>query len=41
MIYAPDTIIIKTRSEVKVTRTKFGIPTSKNIEDMHQSRCRL
>ena len=46
--YAPDMIILKTRSEVKVTvtrkcyatlrhpkmhpHTKFGIPTSKNIE---------
>ena len=54
--YAPDTIILKTRSEVKVkatvTRqwyatlshpkmypyTKFGIPTLKNIVDMHQTR---
>ena len=46
-------IILKTRSEVKVTvtqkwpatldypkmhpQTKFGIPTSKNIEVMHQT----
>ena len=54
--YAPDTIILKTRSEVKVkvtlTRkwyvtlrhlrmhlhTKFGILTSKNIGDMHQTQ---
>ena len=52
--YAPDTIILKTRSEVKVTvtrkwyatlchlkmhpHTKFGIPTSKNIGDMHRTR---
>ena len=53
---APDTIILKTRSEVKVrvtvTRkwyvtlpyprinlhTKFGVPTSKNIGDMHQAQ---
>ena len=48
-----DTIILKTRSEVKVTvtqkwfvtlrhlkmhlHTKFGIPISKNIGDMHHS----
>ena len=54
-IYAPDTIILKTRSEVKVTvtqkwhvtpghpkmhlHTKFGIPISKNIGDMHQTQC--
>ena len=56
MRYAPDTIILKTRSEVKVKvtvtrkwyatlrhpkmhpRTKFGIPTSKNIGDMHRTR---
>ena len=53
--YAPDTIILKTRSEVKVTvtkkkhvtprhpkmhlLTKFGIPISKNIGDMHQTQC--
>ena len=55
-ICAPDTIILKTMSEVKVkvtvTRkwfvtlrhprmhlhTKFGIPTSKNIGDMHQTQ---
>ena len=53
--YAPDTIILKTRSEVKVTvtqnwhvtpphpkmhlHTKFGIPISKNIGDMHQTQC--
>ena len=55
--YAMDTIILKTRSEVKfkvtVTQlwyailghpkmyphTKFGIPTSKNIGDMHQTQC--
>ena len=52
---APDTIILKTRSEVKVTvaqkwyvtprhpkmhlHTKFGIPISKNIGDMHQTQC--
>ena len=52
--YAPDTIILKTRPEVKVTvtrnwyatlshpkmhpHTKFGIPTSKNIGDMHWTR---
>ena len=54
--FAPDTIILKTRSEVKVkvtvTRkwyvilchprmhlhTKFGIPTSKNMGDMHQTQ---
>ena len=52
---APDTIILKTRSEVKVTVTqkwhviprhpkmhlhnKFGIPTSKNIGDKHQTQC--
>ena len=52
--YAPDTIILKTRSEIKVTVTlklyatlphpkmhphiKFGIPTSKNIGDMHRTR---
>ena len=53
---ATDTIILKTRSEVKVTvtisrkwyvtlchhrmhlHTKFGIPTSKNIGDMHQTQ---
>ena len=51
--YAPDTIILKTRSDVKVTvtkkwfmtlrhpkmhpHTKFGIPTSKNIGDMHRT----
>ena len=51
---APDTIILKTRSEVKVTvtrkwyvtlrhprmhlHTNFGIPTSKNIGDMHQTQ---
>ena len=51
---APDTIILKTRSEVKVTvtrkwyvtlphhrmhlHTKFGIPTSENIGDMHQTQ---
>ena len=53
--YAPDTIILKTRSDVKVKvsvtlkcyetlcylnmhpRTKFGIPTSKNIGDMHRT----
>ena len=51
--YAPDTIILKARSDVKVKatvtctcyetlcyfnmhpHTKFGIPTSKNIGDMH------
>ena len=47
MRYAPDTIILKTRSEVKVKvtqnpkmhpHTKFGIPTSKNIGDMHRTR---
>ena len=56
MRYAPDTIILKTRSEVKVKvtvarkwyathrhprmypHTKFGIPTSKNIRDMDQTR---
>ena len=54
--YALDTIIPKTRSEVKVTvtikwyvtlhqpkvhlHTKFGIPISKNIEDMHQTQPR-
>ena len=56
MRYAPDTIILKTRSEVKVkvtvTRkwyatlrhpkmhphTKFGIPTSNNIGDMHRTQ---
>ena len=53
--YAPKTIILKTRSEVKVTvtqngyvtlrhlkmhlHTKFGIPISKNIGDMHQTQC--
>ena len=53
--YAPGTIILKTRSEVKVTvtqkwhvtpghpkmhlHTKFGIPISKNIGDMHQTQC--
>ena len=53
--YARDTIILKTRSEVKVTvtqkwnvtpshpkmhlDTKFGIPISKNIGDMHQTQC--
>ena len=53
--YARDTIILKTRSEVKVTvgqkwyvtsrhpkmhlQTKFKIPISKNIEDMHQTQC--
>ena len=55
--YAPDTIILKTRSEVKVKvtvtqkwhvtprhskmhlHTKFGIPISKNIGDMHQTQC--
>ena len=53
--YAPDTIILKTRSEVKVTvtqkwhvtphhpkmhlHTKFGIPISKNIGNMHQTQC--
>ena len=56
MRFAPDTIILKTRSEVKVTvtrkwyatlrhpkmyqHTKFGIPTSKNIEDMDRTRKR-
>ena len=53
---APDTIILKTRSEVKVNvtvarkwyvtlrhlrmhlHTKFGISTSKNIGDMHQTQ---
>ena len=51
---APDTIILKIRSEVKVTmtrkwyvtlchpmmhlHTKFGIPTPKNIGDMHQTQ---
>ena len=51
--YTPDTIILKTRSKVKVTvtrkwyatlcylkmhlHTKFGIPISKNIGDMHQT----
>ena len=56
MRYAPDTIILKSRSEVKVKVTvtrkwyatlrhpkmqphiKFGIPTSKNIGDMHRTR---
>ena len=53
--YALDTIILRTRSEVKVTmtikwyvtfhqpkmhlHTKFGIPISKNIGDMHQTQC--
>ena len=53
--YTPDTIILKTRSEVKVNVTqkwyvtlyypkmhlhnKFGIPTSNNIVDMHQTQC--
>ena len=53
--YAPDTIILITMSEVKVTvtrkwyvtlrhpkmhlHTKFGIPNSKNIGDMHQTQC--
>ena len=53
-IYALDTIILKTWSEVKVTVTRkwyvtlrhpkmhphtiFGIPTSKNIRDMHRTR---
>ena len=59
MRYAPDTIILKTRSDVgvKVTvtctcyetlcylsmhlHTKIGIPTSKNIGDMHQTGSRL
>ena len=31
--YAPETIILITRSEVQ----KFGIPTSKNIGDMHRT----
>ena len=51
--YATDTIILKTRSEVKVvvtckwyvtlchpkmhSHTKFGIPSSKNVGDMHQT----
>ena len=53
---APDTIILKTRSEVKVRvtvtqkwyvtlryprmnlHTKFGVSTSKNIGDMHQTQ---
>ena len=50
-----DTIILKTRSDVKVTvtqkwhvtsrhpkmhlHTKFGIPISKNIGEMHQTQC--
>ena len=56
---APDTIILKTRSEVKVKVTvtrkwyvtlrhprmhlhnNFGIPTSKNIGDMHQTQSRF
>ena len=54
MRYAPDTVFLKTRSEVKVTvtqkwyatlrhpkmhpHTKFGIPTSKNIGDMHRTQ---
>ena len=54
--YAPDKVILKTRSEVKVTvtqkwyaalchpkmhlHTKFGIPISKNIGDMHRTRSR-
>ena len=49
-----DSIILKTRSEVKVTvtrkwyatlrhpkmypHTKFGIPTSKNLGDMHRTQ---
>ena len=53
--YAPFTLILKTRSEVKVTvtrkwymtlchpnmhlHTKFGIPISKKIVDMHQTQC--
>ena len=53
--YARDTIVLKTRSELKVTviqkwyvtprhpkmhlHTKFGIPISKNIGDMHQTQC--
>ena len=57
MRYARDTIILKTRSEVKVTvtqtwyvtprhpkmylHTKVGIPISKNIEDMHQTQCKV
>ena len=52
--YALHTIILKTRSEVKITvtrkwyvtlhhpkmhlHTKFGIPISKNIGGMHQTR---
>ena len=65
--YAPNTIIIKTRSEVKVIvtgkvsgqghsdrkwyvtlrhlkinlNTKFGIPISKKIGDMHQTQCKF
>ena len=55
--YPLDTIILKTRSAVKVTvirkwyatlhdskmhpQTKFGIATSKNIEDIHQTGCRF
>ena len=57
--YAPDTIIRKTKSEVKVKaivtkkwyvalchpkmhlHTKFGIPISKNIEDMHKIQCSI
>ena len=55
--YARDTIILKTRSEVKVTvtqkwyvtphhpkmhlQTKFVIPISKNIGDMHETQCRF
>ena len=55
--HAPDMIILKTRSEVKVkvtwkwyvtlchpkmhSHTKFGIPTPKNIGDMHQTQCQF
>ena len=55
--YVPDTIILKTRSEVKVKvtqklyvalchpkmhlHTKFGIPISKKIVDMHKTQCRF
>ena len=55
--YAQNMIILKTRSEVKVTvtrkwyvtlrhpkmhlQTKFGIPTSKNIGDIHRQNAKL